>query len=87
MAQRKKKVMKKKRHTASREPEADSDTGDFELAAEIKDDDSVRKTILILLLLITDLCVEMFDILTDYLIIKKVGNVSCVTRRCDAVGV
>lgn len=40
MAQRKKKVMKKKRHTASREPEADSDTGDFELAAQIKDDDS-----------------------------------------------
>lgn len=42
MAQRKKKVTKKKRHTANREPEADSDSGDFELAAEIKDDDSVR---------------------------------------------
>lgn len=42
MAQRKKKLTKKKRHTANREPEADSDSGDFELAAEIKDDDSVR---------------------------------------------
>ncbi len=42
MAQRKKKLTKKKRHTASREPEADSDSGDFELAAEVKDDDSVR---------------------------------------------
>ncbi|XP_056230120.1 ATP-dependent RNA helicase DDX54-like [Seriola aureovittata] len=40
MAQRKKKMTKKKRHTAGREPEADSDSGDFELAAEIKDDDS-----------------------------------------------
>uniref|UniRef100_A0A4W6CDC2 RNA helicase n=1 Tax=Lates calcarifer TaxID=8187 RepID=A0A4W6CDC2_LATCA len=40
MAQRKKKLTKKKRHTANREPEADSDSGDFELAAEIKDDDS-----------------------------------------------
>ncbi|XP_071322539.1 ATP-dependent RNA helicase DDX54 [Trachinotus anak] len=40
MAQRKKKMTKKKRHTPSREPEADSDSGDFELAAEIKDDDS-----------------------------------------------
>lgn len=34
--------MKKKRHTANREPEADFDSGDFELAAEVKDDDSVR---------------------------------------------
>ncbi|MEQ2259956.1 ATP-dependent RNA helicase ddx54 [Xenotaenia resolanae] len=40
MAQRKKKLTKKKRHTANREQEADSDGGDFELAAEIKDDDS-----------------------------------------------
>uniref|UniRef100_A0A665W004 RNA helicase n=1 Tax=Echeneis naucrates TaxID=173247 RepID=A0A665W004_ECHNA len=40
MAQRKKKVTKKKRHTAGREPEAESDSGDFELAAEVKDDDS-----------------------------------------------
>uniref|UniRef100_A0A7N6B4L8 RNA helicase n=1 Tax=Anabas testudineus TaxID=64144 RepID=A0A7N6B4L8_ANATE len=39
MAQRKKKLTKKKRHTANREPEAESD-GDFELAAEVKDDDS-----------------------------------------------
>uniref|UniRef100_A0A7N8XI99 RNA helicase n=1 Tax=Mastacembelus armatus TaxID=205130 RepID=A0A7N8XI99_9TELE len=39
MAQRKKKL-KKKRHTANREPEFDSDGGEFELAAEIKDDDS-----------------------------------------------
>uniref|UniRef100_A0A3B4FK87 DEAD-box helicase 54 n=1 Tax=Pundamilia nyererei TaxID=303518 RepID=A0A3B4FK87_9CICH len=42
MAQRKKKLTKKKRHTANREPETDSD-GDFELAVEIKDDDSVRR--------------------------------------------
>ncbi|CAK6959515.1 ATP-dependent RNA helicase DDX54 [Scomber scombrus] len=40
MAQRKKKMTKKKRHTGNREPELDSDGGDFELAAEIKDDDS-----------------------------------------------
>ncbi|XP_040014287.1 ATP-dependent RNA helicase DDX54 [Xiphias gladius] len=40
MAQRKKKPTKKKRHTANREPETDSDSGDFELAAEVKDDDS-----------------------------------------------
>ncbi|XP_035523875.1 ATP-dependent RNA helicase DDX54 [Morone saxatilis] len=40
MAQRKKKLTKKKRYPASREPEADSDSGDFELAAEVKDDDS-----------------------------------------------
>ena len=42
MAQRKKKLTKKKRHPPNREPEPDSDSGDFELAAEIKDDDSVR---------------------------------------------
>lgn len=41
MAQRKKKLTKKKRQTAKREPEAVSDSGDFELAAEVKDDDSV----------------------------------------------
>lgn len=46
MAQRKKKLTKKKRHAANREPEADSDSGDFELAAEVKDDDSVRNCIL-----------------------------------------
>ncbi|KAM4532368.1 ATP-dependent RNA helicase DDX54 [Fundulus diaphanus] len=40
MAQRKKKLTKKKRHPANREQEADSDNGDFELVAEIKDDDS-----------------------------------------------
>lgn len=40
MAQRKKKLTKKKRYTPNREPEPDSDGGDFELAAEIKDDDS-----------------------------------------------
>ncbi|CAJ1070337.1 ATP-dependent RNA helicase DDX54 [Xyrichtys novacula] len=40
MAQRKKKLTKKKRHTANREAEADSDSGDFELAAAVKDDDS-----------------------------------------------
>ncbi|KAM6902194.1 ATP-dependent RNA helicase DDX54 [Xenentodon cancila] len=39
MAQRKKKLTKKKRHPANRELEPDSDSGDFELAAEIKDDD------------------------------------------------
>ncbi|XP_034048354.1 ATP-dependent RNA helicase DDX54 isoform X2 [Thalassophryne amazonica] len=43
MAQRKKKPMKKKRHPVSREPEADSDAGDFELAAEIKDDDYPKR--------------------------------------------
>ncbi|KAM7392847.1 hypothetical protein PAMA_007788 [Pampus argenteus] len=46
MAQRKKKVMKKKRHTANREQEADSDTGDFQLAAEIKNDDSPGRKLL-----------------------------------------
>lgn len=41
MAQRKKKLTKKKKkHTANREPEAESDSGDFELAAEVKDDES-----------------------------------------------
>ncbi|XP_062410064.1 ATP-dependent RNA helicase DDX54 [Sardina pilchardus] len=44
MAQRKKKLTKKKRHGPShgpnREPEVDSDEGDFELAADIKNDDS-----------------------------------------------
>ncbi|XP_041915614.1 ATP-dependent RNA helicase DDX54 [Alosa sapidissima] len=47
MAQRKKKLTKKKRHGPShgqnREPEVDSDEGDFELAAEIKNDDSPGK--------------------------------------------
>lgn len=46
MAQRKKKLTKKKRrgpsHGQNREPEMDSDEGDFELVAEIKNDDSVR---------------------------------------------
>lgn len=41
MAQKKKKLTKKKKHPANREQEADSDGGDFELAAEVKDDDSV----------------------------------------------
>ncbi|XP_068190834.1 ATP-dependent RNA helicase DDX54 [Antennarius striatus] len=45
MAQRKKKLMKKKRHT-TREPESDSDRGDFELAAEVKDDDSPGRKML-----------------------------------------
>ncbi|XP_014853315.1 PREDICTED: ATP-dependent RNA helicase DDX54 isoform X2 [Poecilia mexicana] len=40
MAQRKKKLTKKKRHTPNREQEVDSDSGDFQLAAEIKDDDT-----------------------------------------------
>ncbi|KAK7895643.1 hypothetical protein WMY93_020968 [Mugilogobius chulae] len=39
MGQRKKKLTKKKRHNNKKEVEADSDSGDFELAAEIKDDD------------------------------------------------
>uniref|UniRef100_A0A8C4ED08 RNA helicase n=1 Tax=Dicentrarchus labrax TaxID=13489 RepID=A0A8C4ED08_DICLA len=46
MAQRKKKLTKKKRYPASREPEADSDSGDFELAAEVKDDDSPGRKLL-----------------------------------------
>lgn len=40
MAQRKKKLTKKKRHTPNRDQEVDSD-GDFQLVAEIKDDDTV----------------------------------------------
>ncbi|XP_058472790.1 ATP-dependent RNA helicase DDX54 [Solea solea] len=40
MAQRKKKLTKKKRYGAT---EADSDSGDFELSAEVKDDDSSGK--------------------------------------------
>ncbi|KAJ8260600.1 hypothetical protein COCON_G00163230 [Conger conger] len=45
MAQRKKKLTKKRRHTGSkaREPDLDSDGGEFELAAQIKDDASERK--------------------------------------------
>ncbi|XP_041826565.1 ATP-dependent RNA helicase DDX54 [Melanotaenia boesemani] len=39
MGQRKKKLTKK-RHTSKREQEPDSDSGDFELAVEMKDDDS-----------------------------------------------
>ncbi|XP_056875212.1 ATP-dependent RNA helicase DDX54 [Takifugu flavidus] len=39
MAQRKKKFTKKKKHTAGREMEADSD-GDFELVTEVRNDDS-----------------------------------------------
>uniref|UniRef100_A0A4W5JZ02 RNA helicase n=1 Tax=Hucho hucho TaxID=62062 RepID=A0A4W5JZ02_9TELE len=39
MAQRKKKLMKKKRHIGHREPD-ESDGGDFEVAAKIMDDDS-----------------------------------------------
>ncbi|XP_076020230.1 ATP-dependent RNA helicase DDX54 [Genypterus blacodes] len=42
MAQRKKKMTKRKRHTASREPE-DSDGGEFELAAGMKDDGNTGK--------------------------------------------
>lgn len=41
MAQRKKKLTKKKRQTGHREPD-ESDGGDFEVAVKIKDDDSVR---------------------------------------------
>lgn len=41
MAQRKKKLTKKKKNMGHREAEADSDGGDFELAAEIKDDSVV----------------------------------------------
>ncbi|XP_074547209.1 ATP-dependent RNA helicase DDX54 [Halichoeres trimaculatus] len=43
MAQRKKKLTKKKRHTGSREWEADSDSGDFELAAQVKDDEATGR--------------------------------------------
>uniref|UniRef100_UPI003AAE0951 ATP-dependent RNA helicase DDX54 n=1 Tax=Centroberyx gerrardi TaxID=166262 RepID=UPI003AAE0951 len=45
MAQRKKKLTKKKRHAGNRDPEVDSDTGDFELAAEIKEDDNPGRTL------------------------------------------
>lgn len=45
MAQKKKKLTKKKKHVANREAEAESDSGDFELAAEVKDDDSVSISI------------------------------------------
>ncbi|XP_026988774.1 ATP-dependent RNA helicase DDX54 [Tachysurus fulvidraco] len=38
MAQRKKRMWKKKKLSGNREPDVDSDGGDFELAAEIKDD-------------------------------------------------
>lgn len=41
MAQRKKKFWKKKKSSTQREPDVDSDGGDFELAAEIKDDAAV----------------------------------------------
>ncbi|XP_072529562.1 ATP-dependent RNA helicase DDX54 [Salminus brasiliensis] len=41
MAQRKKKLTKKRRNTGHRESDVDSDGGDFELAAEIKDDSVV----------------------------------------------
>lgn len=52
MAQRKKKLTKKKKHIANREQEAESDSGDFELAAEVKDDDSVSVS--------TSNCVDLF---------------------------
>lgn len=42
MAQRKKKLTKKKRHGNTREPEVESDEGDFGPVAEIKNDDAVR---------------------------------------------
>lgn len=69
MAQRKKKLTKKKRHAASREPETDSD-GDFELAVQIKDDDSVSNKALKLPThpsgshhhLSVDLCVNACDL-------------------------
>ncbi|KAG9353870.1 hypothetical protein JZ751_011994 [Albula glossodonta] len=45
MAQRKKKLTKKKRHTGSnfKEPDVDSDGGEFELAAQMKDDSPGKK--------------------------------------------
>ncbi|XP_061603354.1 ATP-dependent RNA helicase DDX54 isoform X1 [Phyllopteryx taeniolatus] len=46
MAQRKKKLTKRKKHAAGREPNADSDGGDFELDVQIKDDDSPRGKLL-----------------------------------------
>lgn len=55
MAQRKKKLTKKKRHQA-REPESESD-GDFELAAEVKDDESVRTEYFLLFLKIQTIVV------------------------------
>ncbi|KAG5834710.1 hypothetical protein ANANG_G00264480 [Anguilla anguilla] len=47
MAQRKKKFTKKKRHMGSKlkEPDLDSDGGEFELAAQMKDDTPERKTL------------------------------------------
>ncbi|CAB1429228.1 unnamed protein product [Pleuronectes platessa] len=45
MAQRKKKLTKKRRHPFNKDTEADSD-GDFQLAAEVKDDDSPGKKLL-----------------------------------------
>ncbi|KAJ8286821.1 hypothetical protein GJAV_G00043670 [Gymnothorax javanicus] len=47
MAQRKKKLTKKKRHTGSKSKEfdLDSDGGEFELAAQMKDDTTERKTL------------------------------------------
>ncbi|XP_077399164.1 ATP-dependent RNA helicase DDX54 isoform X1 [Vanacampus margaritifer] len=46
MAQRKKKLTKKKKQTNSRAPDADSDGGDFELDVQIKNDDSPRGKLL-----------------------------------------
>ncbi|XP_035245567.1 ATP-dependent RNA helicase DDX54 [Anguilla anguilla] len=47
MAQRKKKFTKKKRHMGSKlkEPDLDSDGGEFELAAQMQDDTPERKTL------------------------------------------
>ncbi|KAJ8346887.1 hypothetical protein SKAU_G00282880 [Synaphobranchus kaupii] len=47
MAQRKKKLTKKRRHMGSkvREPDLDSDGGEFELSAQMKDDTPERKTL------------------------------------------
>nr|XP_015221580.1 PREDICTED: ATP-dependent RNA helicase DDX54 [Lepisosteus oculatus] len=45
MAQRKKRFTRKKRHAAHREPDADSDGGDFELAAEASCDDTATKKV------------------------------------------
>ncbi|KAG7476442.1 hypothetical protein MATL_G00082980 [Megalops atlanticus] len=47
MAQRKKKLTKKRRHTATngREPDLDSDGGEFELAAQMKDDAPGKKSL------------------------------------------
>ncbi|KAM6986502.1 ATP-dependent RNA helicase DDX54 [Aplochiton taeniatus] len=46
MAMRKKKLTKKKRHSNHKDPELDSDGGDFELAAEIKNDDNPGRKLL-----------------------------------------